>query len=256
MGNEIDEKKELEVLRSACSRAGVGIVLRRKDQVIYSNPVAQEYLSQYSIEALKEQVKVVYDDGESLIFLPKEGTLGIEDLAHNSTEALEELTEILRIIDNGVAIVEEVARTSAETERELMNDLKLVNKLMEESEGITRILSFINEVSEQTSLLSLNATIEAARVGEAGRGFAVVAEEIGKLASKTMEFTKNIGDVLKKIEKSVKLISEHIEKVVKLAEEQKDHSSDAEMLFYLIKDRTDILKERYNQINELLAKLH
>lgn len=57
----------------------------------------------------------------------------------------------------------------------------------------------INEISEETSLLSLNASIEAARAGDAGRGFAVVAEEIRKLADGSMGAANEIQKVVKEI---------------------------------------------------------
>jgi CHASE3 domain sensor protein len=71
------------------------------------------------------------------------------------------------------------------------------------SQQIGSILEIINELAEQTNILSINATIEAAGAGESGKRFAVVADEIRKLADRVANSTKDIRTLIEEIRSAV-----------------------------------------------------
>ncbi len=70
------------------------------------------------------------------------------------------------------------------------------------SEQIGTIVETIDDIAEQTNLLALNAAIEAARAGEHGRGIAVVADEVRKLAERSGKSTKEIADLIAKVQRA------------------------------------------------------
>ena len=67
------------------------------------------------------------------------------------------------------------------------------------AQKINEAVSLIQDISQQTNLLSLNASSEAARAGESGRGFAVVAEEIRNLSEESNKGAEQIAEIVSQL---------------------------------------------------------
>lgn len=71
---------------------------------------------------------------------------------------------------------------------------------------INEFAKAIQDIADQTNLLSLNASIEAARAGEEGKGFGVVAGEIASLATQSTQTGANIVAIVDDVNSSVETL--------------------------------------------------
>ena len=138
-----------------------------------------------------------------------------------------------------------------------MNEMDDAVKAVDQAAtDITKIVDLIDEISDQTELLSLNASIEAARAGEAGKGFAVVASEIGGLATDSANDTKQISDIVSKMSARVKDLSAKAQANTQLINDSASSVSTAAETFKQITDEVNKATTTLSSMTEMMGKVN
>ncbi|MDC3989137.1 HAMP domain-containing methyl-accepting chemotaxis protein [Polyangium jinanense] len=114
-----------------------------------------------------------------------DSTRGVAAIARETGARARNGDEVVKRAQEGLAIMR--ARVD--------EIVKRMGHLGQSSEQIGGIVDIINELSEQTNILSINAAIEAVNAGEVGLRFGTVAQEIRGLASRVGSSARGIREL-------------------------------------------------------------
>lgn len=190
-------------------------------------------------EALEDYVKnvslnqTVYDNQRHLMEEITSSTQNmqnqVKEIISGTEKSDEKVEEGVQTISGIVSAVNNVETTN--------NDLaRRCSELNEGIEKITKYMSDINEISNQTKMLALNASIEAAHAGDAGKGFAVVADQVRTLS-------ENTNSISNKIKATIDEISAEMESVI---EQSNENSKTLELLH----EATKVSYDKFVEIRE------
>jgi methyl-accepting chemotaxis protein len=102
----------------------------------------------------------------------------------------------------GRKVTEEAVAGMARIKEEMEYIAESILKLSEHTQSIGEIIGAVNDIANQSNLLSVNASIEAAKAGEYGKGFAVVAQEVKSLSDGSKVATNQVRTILNEIQKA------------------------------------------------------
>lgn len=129
-----------------------------------------------------------------------EMAVSIDQVSSNAAESSAVAERSVAIAKKGAEVVQNTIRGMDTIREQIQETAKRIKRLGESSQEIGDIVSLINDIADQTNILSLNAAIQASMAGDAGRGFAVVADEVQRLAERSSAATKQIEALVKTIQ--------------------------------------------------------
>jgi hypothetical protein len=136
----------------------------------------------------------------------------------------------------------------AEMQNQMAVVAETINRLSDQTQAVGDIIATVNDLAEQSNLLSVNASIEAAKAGEQGKGFTVVAQEVKNLAEQSKQAVAQVRSILPEIQKAGQAAVQAAEKGREVVDAGKQHLEGA-------REDTHILVESVNEVAQSAVQI-
>jgi methyl-accepting chemotaxis protein len=189
-----------------CARAALNTLKDNLRGLIHSIAGAAEHVESASEEiscAITQQAQsaeMQKGQATQVTVAMQQMSATVHEVSENSNRAADAARDAAETAREGGTIVEDSLAKMRMIAESVGATAQKVEQLGKSTDQIGRIIGVIDDIADQTNLLALNAAIEAARAGEQGRGFAVVADEVRKLAERTTAATKEVAQMVERIQ--------------------------------------------------------
>ncbi|MCR8844719.1 methyl-accepting chemotaxis protein [Paenibacillus sp. SC116] len=137
----------------------------------------------------------------------------IQHIVHATTEVADITQHASQHAAQGATTMEQAVTEMDRVHQAVQSADHTLQELQQHSKAIVHVITIIQQISSQTSLLAINASIEAARAGEHGRGFSVVADEVRHLAEQSGDSLKRISSMVDAIQRNTGYMAEAMSEV-------------------------------------------
>ena len=158
--------------------------------------------------------------------------------------------EMDKVKNSGLTAIKDLIDKTVRSRESIAVVREVMQQNNEQVQKIEVTSQKINDIADQTNLLSLNAAIEAARAGDAGRGFAVVAEEIRGLADETNNLTSEIGTIIQELLEKTADAVRNMESMEKVFEEQEQSVEETKENFMQIEQCLESVQSSVDMLHE------
>lgn len=172
----------------------------------------------------------------------------INTVKDNTTQIGEIAVSTQSAIQTGLNSMDNLNDKTKSTTEITNNVIQTIQELSVHSTNIGQIVNSINDIAEETNLLSLNASIEAARAGNAGRGFSVVASQIRKLADQCLVSAGKISNIVSQITEATQDAVRATQTAEEIVNEQAEAVAATSQSFHTLKQRIEKLSENLTSI--------
>lgn len=240
------------------TRSVVGLVKRNAVDVEEMSLGAKETSNQISF-AIQEIVKGANKQAEEVDF----SMMRMKNLASSINTMVQKIDSVGEATSQTMEISTATSHTIKELNEQTLasNEMtqviqKNIHLLGENAEEIIHVVHLIEDISEQTNLLSLNAAIEAARAGSYGKGFGVVADEVRKLAIQSKEATDKIKAIVNNIQKQTTQTIQGTKKAEQVFENQRKAVEKTNIAFKNIIGATENICQQMHYIHESVKEIN
>ena len=239
--------------------------IRNSSDTMSSNSYELNDTSSQTLAANNEISKAVEDVAEGSTGMAASISKINENLLEMSNEtkdinaSVDEIKNQTVAVQDSSKIMNDKIKSMQDSSHKMDEGISAISKRIETVnttvDKVSNIVSVIEEISSETTLLSLNASIEAARAGDAGKGFAVVAQEIRVLSDNTNTELENIKQIISSLVEECRYCVQASGTIVEDNAKQKEEIKAVLDEFGSLDEQIQKTAEKADEIEELVTAM-